>query len=94
MSETKVNGTVIVANPWGLHARPADLIARLANRFTANITIAKGYERIDAKSMLGIMTLGAPQGTELAIEAEGADAREAVDALVELIGSPMDEISH
>ena len=94
MSETKLSRAVVVANPWGLHARPADLIVRLAKRFAATVTIIRGYERVDAKSVLGIMTLGAPQGTELLIEAEGADAQQAVDALVELISRPMDELAH
>lgn len=94
VSETQSKRKVIVANPWGLHARPADLIARCANRFVAEISITKSYERVDAKSMLGIMTLGAPQGTELLIEAEGPDAVAAVAALVDLISRPMDDGTH
>lgn len=83
--------TVVVNNPNGVHARPADLIAKCARGFESNVTLAKGTERIDAKSIWGILTLAATQGTQLEIQAEGRDAAEALDALAELIASNFTE---
>jgi phosphotransferase system HPr (HPr) family protein len=94
MSEAKFSRTVVVINPQGLHARPADLIVKAACRFQSQVEIVKGQERVDAKSMLAIFTLAALPGTELVVEAEGPDAAEAVDALCELFGRGFDELEH
>jgi phosphocarrier protein NPr/phosphocarrier protein len=75
---------VTVVNAQGLHARPADMVARRASTFRARIEIIKGNERVDAKSVLGLLTLGAYQGVELTLCAVGEDADEAIEALVEL----------
>jgi phosphocarrier protein len=75
---------VVVANAQGLHARPADMVARRASLYRARIEIIKGNERVDAKSVLGLLTLGAYQGVELTIQACGEDAVEAIEALAEL----------
>ncbi|MBS0209071.1 MAG: HPr family phosphocarrier protein [Planctomycetes bacterium] len=91
MSELKQTRAAVVKNPNGLHARPADLLVKLAMKFSSNIVIVKGFERVDAKSILGILTLAATEGTELSIEAEGADATAAVDALAELVSSTFGE---
>jgi len=91
MSETKHTRLVVVKNPNGLHARPADLLVKLATKYSANIFIVKGYERVDAKSILGILTLAATEGTELSIEADGSDAAAAVEALTELVSSTFGE---
>ncbi|MBI2827141.1 MAG: HPr family phosphocarrier protein [Planctomycetia bacterium] len=85
MSETTVQRTVIVTNPQGLHARPADLFVKLAKRFESKIELVKDSERVDGKSILAILTLAAVAGTTLSIEATGRDAQEALDALSELI---------
>ncbi len=84
MVERNATRVVTVANAQGLHARPADLVARTANRFRSRIEITKGNERVDAKSVLGLLTLGACHGVELTICAYGDDAEDALDALVEL----------
>jgi phosphocarrier protein HPr len=84
MTEPTATQVVVVANAQGLHARPADLVARRASRFRARIEIVKGNERVDAKSVLGLLTLGAYQGVELTIHACGEDALEAIEALTEL----------
>jgi phosphotransferase system HPr (HPr) family protein len=91
MSETKHTRQVVVTNPNGLHARPADLLVKLAHQFSSNITLVKGHERVDAKSILGILTLAATAGTELSVEADGADAAAAVEALAQLLGSTFGE---
>lgn len=69
----------------GLHARPAAKFVKKAKQFDAEITVAKGEREVNAKSSMKVMTLGAKQGEELVIRAEGDDAEEAVEALVELI---------
>jgi phosphotransferase system HPr (HPr) family protein len=79
--------TVTVTNSQGLHARPADMLVRLATQFNADIELEKDGERVDGKSILSVMTLGAEQGTQLAIRAIGPDAEEAVRALARLIVS-------
>ena len=85
MDELVESQTVTVANPQGLHARPADLFVKTANRYESQIEVVKDGERVDGKSILGILTLVAEQGTQLSIEAKGVDARDALRALVELI---------
>ena len=69
----------------GLHARPAAEFVKKAKQFDAAITVAKGEREANAKSSLKIMTLGAKKGDEIKIRAEGDDAEEAVEALIELI---------
>jgi phosphotransferase system HPr (HPr) family protein len=94
MSESKLSRTVVVINPQGVHARPADLIVKAANRFVSTVEIVKGHERVDAKSILAIFTLAALPGTELLIEADGPDAAEAVTALCELFERGFDELEN
>ena len=77
--------TVVVTNPQGLHARPADLFAKTATRFASKIELVKGRERVDGKSILSLLTLAAVAGTQLLIEADGPDAEQALDALAKLV---------
>jgi phosphocarrier protein HPr len=69
----------------GLHARPAAQFVKTAKGFSSEIVVVKGDREANAKSSLKIMTLGAKKGDSIIIRAEGEDAEEAVDALVELI---------
>ena len=69
----------------GLHARPAAEFVKKARQFTAEITVIKGEKEANAKSPMRIMALGAKQSDEITIRAEGDDAEDAVEALVELI---------
>jgi phosphocarrier protein HPr len=71
----------------GLHARPAAQFVKTAKQFSSKITVRKGEKEANAKSSLKIMTLGAKKGDTIVIRAEGDDAREAVDALTELIAA-------
>lgn len=87
MSDPKANRKVVITNPAGLHARPADLFVKTALKFNAKVTVVKGSERVDGRSILGLLTLGAADGTELTLEAEGPDAGEALEALAELVAS-------
>ena len=91
MSTTPLTRTVTVRNPQGLHARPADSLVRLANQYEATILIGKNGELVDCKSILSLLTLGAAQGTELSLSAEGADAAVALESIAELFESGFDE---
>ncbi|HVC95025.1 MAG TPA: HPr family phosphocarrier protein [Pirellulales bacterium] len=75
----------LLRNSNGLHLRSASLLSEAANRFTSQITIRHDAVAADAKSILGLLTLLAPYGTELTIEAVGPDADSAVVALASLI---------
>lgn len=79
------SSTVTISNPQGLHMRPAYLFAETAAKFESKIELVKEEIRIDGKSILDILTLGATQGTEVSVEATGADAQEAIDTLEGLL---------
>lgn len=85
--------TVIVSNTQGLHARPADLLVRLANQFDATVMIGRGGEMVDCKSILSLLTLGAAPGTELSLTAEGDDAENAIDSIEQFFLRGFDEPS-
>lgn len=76
-----------VQHAEGLHARPAEMVARKAMEYESSIVLANGSHRVDAKSILEVLTLGAQQGVVLLIEAAGPDEDAAVVALGELIES-------
>jgi len=90
MSETK-RRTVVVANPQGLHLRPLEQVAALASQYDANVELVNGSTRADASSIMSMLALGSGQGTELTIEATGADAQAAVDAMAELLSKDFGE---
>ena len=83
--------SVTILNEEGLHARPAGLFAQIANQFNSQISVARGEESVDGKSILSILTLGATQGVRLIIRAEGTDADLAVKQLSQLVESGFDE---
>ncbi|MFH1269954.1 MAG: HPr family phosphocarrier protein [Candidatus Omnitrophota bacterium] len=80
-----VKKKLIVKNKQGLHARPAALFVQIANKFDARITVRRDKERVNGKSIMGILMLGAEKDSEITIEAEGDDANEAVLELEKLI---------
>lgn len=82
-----VEREVMIANRAGVHARPAALLVRTANRFQADIYLEKDGERVNGKSIMGIIALGAAYRTTLRVIATGADEAEAVAALVRLVDS-------
>jgi phosphocarrier protein len=82
---------VKVLNRAGIHARPSALLAQTTKDFKCDIYLEKGNEKINAKSIMGIITLGAGFGTELKISAEGEDEEEAVNTLVRLFESKFEE---
>lgn len=93
MNTASYNRVVTVRNPQGLHARPADLLVRLASQFESTLRISSGSEWVDCKSILSLLTLGAAQGTELAIQAEGTDAESALQAIAELFEAGFHEMN-
>lgn len=86
--------TVVITNPQGLHARPADLFVKTAMRFASKIELVKDRERVDGKSILSLLTLAAVAGTQLSIEADGPDAEQALDALAKLVEQNFAENDH
>ncbi len=76
---------ITLTNKHGLHARPATQFVQLANKYEAKIEVLKNDLVVDGKSVTSMLTLGAEKGALLRIRAEGADADEAVNKLVELI---------
>jgi phosphocarrier protein HPr len=74
--------TTRIVNEEGLHARPSTLIVNTANGYTSVITLTIGGRDADAKSILEVMMLVSPKGTEVEIAAEGEDAAAALDALL------------
>lgn len=84
---------VMVQNQVGLHARPATFFIQKANEFKSSIWIEKEERRVNAKSLLGILSLGIVGGTQIRIIADGADEQEAVTALTELVDSGFAEES-
>lgn len=82
---------VMVKNQVGLHARPATFFIQKANEFKSSIWIEKEERRVNAKSLLGILSLGIVGGTTVKVIADGADEKTAVDALIELVDSGFSE---
>lgn len=70
-----------ITDEQGIHARPAGLFVKLAAGFTSTITIGKDGKEVDAKRILGVMSLGAKKGSEVVIKADGEDEDAAVEAL-------------
>jgi len=82
---------VTVTNRAGIHARPSALLVQTTKNFSSNIYIEKNNDRINAKSIMGIITLGASYGTDLKIIADGEDEKEAVDTIIRLFESKFEE---
>ena len=82
---------LLVENKMGIHARPAAMFVKVASQFNADIFVEKDGERINGKSIMGLMMLAAGPGSRLVIEAIGSDAQEAIDAIIELLESKFNE---
>jgi phosphocarrier protein HPr len=86
-----VTKTIIIKNKLGLHARAAVKFMNLANRFASSVRIKKDGNEIDGKSILGILTLAAIQGSEVTLKISGPDEKQALNALVALIENKFNE---
>jgi phosphocarrier protein HPr len=82
---------LVVINKLGIHARPAALFVKLANRFSCNILVIKGGEEVNGKSIMGLMMLAAGPGSKLLIVCEGEDCQLALDEIEALIKRKFDE---
>lgn len=91
MSEQTVVRQVVVGMRQGLHARPADMLAREARKWQSRIELVAGSQRADGKSILEVLTLAAEAGTRLVVEATGPDAREALEAIGRLFERQFNE---
>ena len=83
---------VVVQNQIGLHARPATFFIQKANEFKSSIWVEKEDRRVNAKSLLGVLSLGIEVNTPIKIIAGGADEEQAVDELVKLVNSGFAEL--
>ena len=81
----------VVNNQVGLHARPATFFIQKANEFKSGIWVEREDRRVNAKSLLGVLSLGIVKGTAITLIADGADEKEAVGALAELVNDNFGE---
>ena len=85
MSGEKFEARVQIVNKKGLHARASAKFVETVARFQAEVTVSKGENVVSGRSIMGLMMLGASQGSSIELAAEGLQAREVLDALVQLI---------
>ena len=83
--------TTTITNTLGLHARASAKLTKLAGSFPCEIWLSKGERRVNAKSIMGVMMLAAGLGSEVTLETEGAQAQEAMDALLALMADRFGE---
>ena len=81
----------VVNNQVGLYARPATFFIQKANEFKSSIWMEKDERRVIAKSLLGVLSLGVVQGTEITLIADGVDEAEAIDSLVALLAEGLNQ---
>ena len=77
----KVQKEIIIKNPQGLHARPAAIFVQTAAKYNADISITKEGEKVNGKSIMGILMLAAERGSKVIVEADGEDAEKAIEDL-------------
>ena len=86
-----VSKEVVISNQVGLHARPATFFIQKANEYKCSIWVEKDERRVNAKSLLGVLSLGIVGGTSIRIIADGSDEQQAVEGLVALVESGFTE---
>ena len=82
-----VSKEIVVQNQVGLHARPATFFIQKANEFASSVWISKDERKVNAKSLLGVLSLGITRGTAVTLIADGADEEAAIDGLANLVAS-------
>ncbi len=90
-SPTLVTRTVTITNMRGLHARAAAKFVTMAERYGASVDVLRDGQTVSARSIMGLMMLGAGKGSQLELQADGWDAKEAVDALASLVEAGFNE---
>ena len=91
MSQVTATRNVVVSNGAGLHARAATLIAKLVRQFDCRVELIKDRQRVEATDVLQMLSLGAHTGEQIALEANGPDAEQALDALTQLFNDKFGE---
>ena len=86
-----IEKTIVIKNKQGLHARPAALFVQIANKFDCEITVSKGKDKVNGKSIMGIMMLEAGKGSRVTIAANGGDADKAMRELEGLLLSNLED---
>ena len=86
-----VSCNVTIKNSVGLHARPATFFIQKANSYKSSIWVEKGDRRVNAKSLLGVLSLAVTQGMEITLLADGADEKTAIASLKELLESGLND---
>lgn len=80
-----------ICNQMGIHARPAAMFVKVANRYNSDIFVEKDGEKVNGKSIMGLMMLAAGPGSTLTVEAQGKDAAAALQELEDLVNRKFDE---
>ncbi len=93
MTSETISVSAQIINKKGLHARASAKFVEMVARFQAEVTVCRGENCVSGRSIMGLMMLGASQGSMIGLAAEGPQAREAIDALVQLIGAKFHEDS-
>jgi phosphocarrier protein len=89
--ETMLSRELEVINTKGIHARPAAMFVKIANRFTSDIFVEKDGEKVNGKSIMGLMMLAAGPGSQILVEAKGTDAAAALNEIESLLKRKFDE---
>jgi phosphocarrier protein HPr len=87
----RIERTFVIVNTLGMHARPAAMLVQAANRFQSEIIVDRDGTQVNAKSIMGVLTLAASKGTQILLSCEGEDAAEAMEALARIIESGFGE---
>ena len=87
-----ISRDIVITNTSGLHARPATFFIQKANSYKSSIWIEKEDRKVNAKSLLGVLSLGIAKGMTVTLLAEGQDEETAISGLVELIDSGFSEV--
>jgi len=80
-----ISNSVTIVNKLGLHARAATRLVNCASAFECEVWIGNGEKSVNGKSIMGVLTLAASKGTDLIIETDGTDKKEAIESIIELI---------
>ena len=92
MSEA-IEAEVMIRNRLGLHARPAAAFVKITNRYQSEITVSKKDVQVNGKSIMGVMMLGAAQGSRIHLRAQGEDAKALIEELIDLVNREFNESS-
>ena len=88
---SKVVKRIEIKNKLGLHARAAALLVQTVNKFSSQVSLSKDGQTVDARSIMGVLTLAAAQGTKIQVEATGEDAERTVKAIERLVENRFNE---